>query len=234
MSNQLNRKQEIKQEKKKFNSLPLNQKIGYIKDYYSIHIIAVIVICLIGFFVYKTYQEKNYNTYLYAVLINNDTSDWDSDIDSYEHNLSSGFAEHVGIDNVNDRVVIDNNYIINIEKDHEMSVYSAETLVALMYGKGIDVVIGDNLAIDYFCDDDYTFFYEYNTLFDDDFIKKYEDKLVWHTYDNQDKVPIAFDVTDCAFIKNANLTVNPVYISIVSNTEHLEAAMEYVKFILES
>ena len=42
MSNQLNIKQEIKAEKNKFKSLPFKQKLTYIKDYYTIHIIAAL------------------------------------------------------------------------------------------------------------------------------------------------------------------------------------------------
>ena len=66
MSNQLNIKQEIKAEKNKFKSLPFKQKLTYIKDYYTIHIIAVIIGIIIVIACYHTYQSNNYNLYYYV------------------------------------------------------------------------------------------------------------------------------------------------------------------------
>lgn len=233
MSNQMNLKQEIKAEKSKFRQLSLGEKFNYIKDYYLIHIIAVIIIIITAFAIYRTYQSKNFNTVLYAVLINNDSSVWNEDIDSYEARLSAPFEEHLGIDGKKDRVVIDNNYILDYDRDAEMSVYSAESLVAMIYASSIDIHIGNELSLDYFCEDNDTFFYNLNEIFDEDFLEKYKDKIIYYTYTDGTCVPIAFDITDCKLTKDASLTISPVLIAVFSNTARLESAVEYIQFILE-
>lgn len=233
MSNQMDLKQEIKAEKGKFKKLSFGEKITYIKDYYWMHILAFIIIAITIFAIYQTYKSQNYNTVLYAVLVNNDKSMWDEDTDSYESVLSRSFEQYLGVDGDKDRVIIDNNYVLDYDRDSEMSVYSAESLVAMIYASHLDLLIGNELSLDYFCEDEDTFFYNLDELFDEEFLQKYSDQIIYYTYTNGTTVPIAFDITDCKLCKDAGLTVNPVLISVFSNTERLDTAVEYIKFVLE-
>ncbi len=234
MSNQMDLKQEIKEGKSKFKTLSFGQKLIYIKDYYSLHILVAIILVITAFAIYKTYEAKNFNTVLYVALVNNDKSVWDEDDDSYETLLSAPYAASIGIDNDKDRVVIDNNYIMDYDRDSEMSVYSAESLVAMIYAANLDILMGNELSLDYFCEDDYTFFHPLDVIFDEALLNKHQDKIIYHTYKDGTKVPVAFDVTECAFIKNANLTLAPVYVSVLENTNRLDAATSYICYILES
>ena len=234
MSNALNRKQEIAEQKAKFKAMSFGEKVGYIRDYYWIHIVSVIVLIVIGIALYHTYQDKNFNTVLHAVLINNDTANWDEDEASYEAILSSTYEEYLGIDGVKDRFVVDNNYIIDYERDSEMSIYSAESLMASIMGSRIDIHFGDDLSMEYFCENDYTFFYELDMLFDEEFLNKYRDRIYYHTYENGQTVPVAFDVTDCGVITDVGLTIEPVYLGVFANTKRLDAAVDYIKFVLSS
>lgn len=234
MSNQLDLKQEIQAEKKKFKTLSFAEKINYIKDYYSIHILAVLILVVVAVAVYHTYQEKNYDTELYVALINNDKSVWDEDIDSYEQMLSNGFAAHLGIDNDKKRVEIDNNYTIDYERDPEMSAYSAESLVAMIYGAHVDILLGDQKALDYFCDDEGTFFFSLDTIFDAQFLEKYKDRIVYYTPPKGNgPIPMAIDVTDCPYIQDAGLTLDQVFVTIFANTKRPENSIEYIRFILQ-
>lgn len=233
MSNQMDLKQEIRAEKGKFKTLSFGQKIAYIRDYYWIHILAVIIIAITVFAIYRTYKAQNYNTVLYAALVNNDKSVWDEDTDSYESMLSDSFEQYLGVDGEKDRVIIDNNYTLDYDRDPEMSVYSAESLVAMIYAAHLDILIGNELSLDYFCEDEDTFFYNLNEIFDDDFLEKHQDKIVYYTYTSGTTVPIAFDITNCKLCREAGLTVNPVFISVFSNTERLDTSVEYIRFILE-
>lgn len=233
MSNQLDLKQEIKQEKKKFKTLSFGEKIRYIKDYYRLHILTVIIIAVVVYAVYITYEAKNFNTVLYAVLINNDKSVWDEDTDSYEAALSVPFEQHLGLDGQNDRIIIDNSYILNQEKDFEMSVYSAESLVAMIYAGHIDLHIGDEYSFDYFTNNNELFFYDLRELFDEAFLEKHKDSIIYQTMSNGTSFPVAFDVSDCEFIKDAGLTTSPTIISVYANSTRLETAVEYIRFVLE-
>ncbi len=234
MSNQLDLKQEIKEGKSKFKTLSFGQKLTYIKDYYSLHILVTIIIIITGFAIYKTYEAKNFNTVLYVALVNNDKSVWSEDDDSYETRLSNPYAASIGIDNDKDRIIIDNNYLIDYNRDSEMSVYSAESLVAMIYAANLDILIGNELSLDYFCEDEYTFFHPLNVIFEEEFLNKHQDRIVYHTYTNGTKVPVAFDVTSCKFIEDAGLTLAPVYVSVLENTNRLDAATDYIRYILES
>lgn len=232
MSNALDRKEEIAQQKAKFKEMSFTEKIGYIKDYYWVHISLTILAVIVAIALYNTYQDKNYNTVLHAVLINNDTAKWDEDIASYEAILSDTYEEYLGIDGIKDRFTVDNNYIINYAKDPEMSIYSAESLMASIMGSRIDIHIGNDLSMEYFCEDEYTYFCELDTIFDEEFLKKYEDRIYYCTYKNGSKVPVAFDVTNCSAITAASLTIDPVYVGIFANTKRIDAATDYLKYVL--
>lgn len=233
MSNQKDLKQEIKEGKSKFKELSLGGKIGYIKDYYAIHIIAAIIIVVVIFSIYRTYQAQNYETILYTVLINNDKSVWDEDEDKYSKGLSDPFEAYLNIDGDSQRVIVDNNYILNYDKDAEMSVYSAESLVAMFYGAHIDVHIGDKLSLDYFCQDDDCFFYDLREIFDEEFLKRHEDQIVYCTFSDGTQIPIAFDISESKLIKESEATVSPALIAIFFNTRRLDTAVEYVRFIMD-
>lgn len=233
MSNQLDLKEEIREGKKKFKELSFYNKLIYIKDYYRMHIFTVLIIAIVIYSAYQTYQSKNFNTVLYAVLINNDKSVWDDDTDSYESKLSAPFEQHLGIDGQSDRFIIDNNYMLNAEKDLEMSAYSAESLIAMIFSGHVDIHIGDKLSFDYFTSDDELFFYDLRELFDDDFLEKHKDKIVYQVMSNGDSVPTAFDISDCKLIKDANLTISPTIISVFSTSTKPETSVEYIRFILE-
>lgn len=234
MSNQMDLKQEIKTEKAKFKSLSFGDKIAYIKDYYSMHILVVVIVVITIFAIFKTYEAKNFNTVLYVALVNNDKSVWAEDDDSYERKLSAPYAQHIGIDNDNDRIIIDNNYILDYDRDEELSVYSAESLVAMIYGANLDILMGNELSLEYFCEDEYTFFYTLDTIFDEELLKNHADKIIYHTYADGTSVPVAFDVTDCQYIKDAELTIAPVYVSVLENTTRLDTSIDYIRHILES
>lgn len=233
MSNQKDLKQEIKEGKSKFKELSFGGKIGYIKDYYSIHIIAAIIIVIVIFSIYRTYQAQNYETILYTVLINNDKSIWDEGEDKYAKGLSDPFEAYLNIDGDSQRVIVDNNYILNYDKDSEMSVYSAESLVAMFYGAHMDVHIGDQLSLDYFCQDDDCFFYDLREIFDEEFLKKHKDQIVYCTFSDGTQIPIAFDISECKIVKETEVTASPTLIAIFFNTGRLDTAVEYVKFIMD-
>lgn len=233
MSNQKNLKEEIKEGKSKFKELSFGAKIGYIKDYYSIHIFAVIVVIIAAFAIYRTYQAQNFDTVLYAVLINNDKSVWDEDEDKYAKRLSEPFEAYLGIDGDSERVVIDNNYILDYDRDAEMSVYSAESLVAMFYSAHIDIHIGNRLSLDYFCQDDDCFFFDLRKVFDEEFLNRHEDKIVYCTFSDGTQIPVAFDISGCKLVKDAELTVSPPLIAIFFNTKRPDTAVEYVRFILD-
>lgn len=233
MSNQKNLKEEIREGKGKFKELSFREKIGYIKDYYSIHILAAIIIIIAVFAIYRTYKEQNFETVLYTVLINNDKSIWDEDEDKYAKGLSDPFEAYLGIDGKEQRVVVDNSYILDYDRDAEMSVYSAESLVAMFYGSHIDVHIGDRLSLDYFCQDNDCFFYDLRNIFDEDFLKRHEDKIEYCTFTDGTKIPVAFDISDCKIAQELDLTISPPLIAVFFNTKRLDTAVEYIRFILD-
>lgn len=234
MSNQLDRKQEIKAETKKFKTLSFFEKITYIKDYYWMPIAAVILLIIVGYALYRTYQSKNFETKLYIALANNSKSVWAEDIDQYERALSDRFAESIGIDNQKQRIMVDNSYVFNVKKDAEMSLLSAESLLAMYYGGKVDVLVGDQEAIEYFYADEGTYYHDLRQIFDEEFLKKYDDKIVYYTGMSGSKTPIAFDISDCKTVKDGGLTIEPAYIAIYYTTTRLDTAVEYVHFLLEN
>lgn len=232
MGNQLDRKQEIKEETKKFKTMSFSEKLTYIKDYYWLPIVAVILTVIVGLALVKTFQQKNFKTVLYIALINNEKSVWSEDVDQYEHDLSDVFAAKIGIDNEKQRIIVDNSYTINMKKDSEMSLYSAESLIGMYQGQKVDLMLGDQEAIEYFYGEYDTFFHDLNDVFDEEFLQQYQDKIVYFTGKDGNKTPVAFDVSECQLIKDSALTIEPAYLAIYYTTKRLDVAADYVRFVL--
>ncbi|MCR5216087.1 MAG: hypothetical protein K6C69_04055 [Lachnospiraceae bacterium] len=232
MSNQKDLKEEIRSEKAKFKELPFGEKIAYIKDYYWMPIVAVILGILLIYALIQTFIAKNYDTVLYVVLVNNDKSVWDDDIDRYENALSADYAAYIGVDNVKERVIVDNNYVLDWEKDAEMSIYSAESLTAMIYAGHFDVVFSDDPGMDYFCEDEYTYFYNLEEIFSAEYLEAHKDQIYYYTYKDGHSEPIAFLVKEEPKVAAAGLTIDPVYVGVISNSTRTEQAVDYIQFMM--
>lgn len=230
-SKQPSLKEEIKDNKAKFKDLSFKGKINFIKDYYKLHIYAVIfVILLIGAIIW-TVRDNNYNTVINVIITNNTVIDWVSDEDALETYIINGYVAHSGVDNVSDRVFVNDYFLVADARDSELSAINSQTLTAMFSGKEIDVYFGDNKSLDYFASDIDPFFYDLTLILDEQFLEKISDIIVYYTFKNGDKMPYALDVTNTSFAKAAGFVNDEVYLAIPNNTERLEASLDFISYV---
>lgn len=232
MSNQKNLKEEIKENKGKFKSLSFAGKIGFIRDYYWLHISAVILAIILIISIVHTVRVNSYNTAINVIITNNTVADWVEENDVLEAYIINGFAAYTGLDNVNDRIFVNDYYLVADARDSELSAINSQTLTAMFAGCDIDIYIGDNKSINYFASDTDPFFTDLSSFLDAAAFEKAKDMLVYFTYKDGNNFPFAIDVTDTPFAKQAGFVSDQVIIAIPDNTTRPEMCAEFINYVL--
>jgi hypothetical protein len=232
MSNQKSLKEEIKENRGKFRDLSLSGKIQFIADYYWLHILAVLVLILLGVSIVRTVRDNNYNTALNVIIANNTVVGWVEENDSLETAILDGIVPYLNVDNVNDRVFVNDYYLVADSRDSELSAINSQTLTAMFAGAQIDVFIADRKAVSYFSSDIDPFFYDLSTILDENTLKQLDGLLVEYTFKDGSSIPYAIDVTDTPFAQNAGFVSDEVLITIPNNTERLDAAISFIQYVL--
>ena len=135
---------EIKQEQKKVKDMPLKGKIKYFWDYYKIHTIVGILL-IIGIVVFvRDFVKSSRPMYLDAIMINT--------ILDYEdpQDIGDDFAKYANVDTEEYNLVIETGASISMEFNDEMSMATAQKIMALFQAGTIDVLIGPEEIADYY------------------------------------------------------------------------------------
>lgn len=232
MAGQKSLREEIKENKEKFRELSFLGKLNFIKDYYWLHILVILCAIILVLSIAKTVRDNDYETTLNVIIANNTVVGWVEENDSLESAILEGIVPWLGVDNVRDRVFVNDYFLVADKRDPEGSALNSQTLTAMFAGRMIDVFIADNKAIRYFASDTDPFFYDLRTILDEDTMKKLDDQLVYYTFKDKTNIPYAIDVTNTPFAQNAGFVSDEVYITIPDNTLHLDAAIQFVQYVL--
>lgn len=232
MSNQKSLKEEIKENKAKFKELSFFGKVSFIADYYKLPIFAFLLAIIVILAIIKTVQDNNYDTALNVVIVNNPVPGWVEEDDSLEHAISEGVVPYLGVDNVSNRVLINDYYLVNDIRDVEGSALNAQKLTLMFASSEIDIFICDKKAIRYFASDKDPFFYDLSTILEKELFACIKDSLIMYTYKDNSQIPFALDVTGTKFATSAGFVSDEVYIAIPNNTERLETAIQFLQYVL--
>lgn len=139
---------EIKQEHKKVKDMTFKGKIKYFWDYYKIHtIVGILVIIGLAVFI-RDYVKNNRPMYLDAIMINT-ILDYNSPT-----NIVDDFAEYANVDRDAYNLSIETGASISMEFNDEVSMATAQKIMALFQAKSIDLLIGPEEIIDYYASSD--------------------------------------------------------------------------------
>lgn len=204
------------------------KSIGYFWDYYKWFVIIPTVIILIVVVFIDNYRKEN-RDFALRIAISNATNVYDT-----LNTIDEEYPEYRGIDVTETPIRID--YEFEYPKDRMVATNMSQSQVmnmqkfnAMVVGGKSDVVISNTwLLDDYSVNKNMLDVYE---IFDEDFIKEYEDRIYWYIGEGGEKTAVGFYVGDCEFLDEfAN--GEPAVIAIFANGEHPEEAAEFVKWML--
>lgn len=221
---------EIKQEQKKVKDMPLKGKIKYFWDYYKIHtIVGILVIIGIVVFV-RDFVKSSRPMYLDAIMINT--------ILDYEdpQDIGDDFAKYANVDTEKYNLVIETGASISMEFNDEMSMATAQKIMALFQAGTIDVLVGPEEIADYYAvSDAYGNIYTYLSA---EQIATLEENgyPIYYGVCETAVVPAGFYIGRSDYLQNKSEhgtfmeDANPVF-AITFCNEHPEATIEFLSML---
>lgn len=127
---------EIKEQHQKTKDMSLKGKLEYFWYYYKIHTVVVLAVLLFVILFIQQYRaNKDYA--FYAILINADTSRFDS------RQWNDAFAAYAEIDTDKYSAYIDTSFVYATNNFSEYSISSMEKLMVMINSGIVDVIIAD-------------------------------------------------------------------------------------------
>ncbi len=216
---------EIREQNAKLKGAPLKEKLAYFKEYYLkatiIAIIAAIFIIHIAYTMLTSPSDTAFAAFFY-----NDTGD------SSNTELITGFAEYAGIDTKKHEAYIDATMSYYEDENPNFDIYMGlEKAMAVISTGELDVIIGDDVTIDYFARAECL--HDITEVLPPDLLEAFKDKLYYAKIgESTVELPVGVYVTDSPKLNEYYYYVNqePV-LSFVVNSDSMDNAIAFLRYI---
>lgn len=242
VSEQELQEQEANAPKQFLSEMTTKQKLAYIFQYYTWHMIGIVVAVVVLIVIGKTIYHASQPTVLNLAFINNngEVAMQDYVRESYREYYGLDDKNHINIYcNFNKSSNGENMYEEGASLDDEMSLYmqspADESMSYTMTVTVLDAMICDEKAVELYASAEETAAIE--NVIPEELYKKIEDRVVIKSDPNKSKLDgepygVAIDVSDTEFIKNCNLTYDKAYLVVPSTrTMNEENVVNFINFI---
>lgn len=211
-------------EKEKLSEMPFKGKMGYIWEYYKLHIFgAVAVIALIIYFIY-TVNHPTPSAKFYAAMINNSIDE------NVLKQYSDEFAKDLALNPKREAIEFNTSFYFTMGDSVTLTLKQA--LMAYIQAKEVDVIIAPESQ-----------FYEYSyggllsKLSDQlptDIYSSLADKFyLSDTEDDSQKNAYGIYLSDTKLYKENANNSDPYVLGIVGNAPHEDNTIEFIKFLFQ-
>lgn len=240
----MNLKEKWKIEKEKLSHMSFKEKIGYIWEYYKLHMfIGLIILFFLGAIGTGIYNST-FDTRLYCMVLNSPRSQQNFQV------ITEDFAHAMGYDGKKDQIFVESMIGgFGDEKETAASTDPAATLdpnnlsdpmgdyttvmkmTALISAKELDVVICDQEAFEYY-GKKMGAFYDLSSLLPGELAAQAEGHTVSLTVEETGQtITAGIDITETWFAEAVDLTMEPAYLCVVSNSQRTDAALDLIRYI---
>lgn len=216
---------EIREQNAKLKDAPLKEKLAYFKEYYlktTLVVIAVIVLIIsIGYSMITAPDDTGFAAYFFNNVGN-----------SADTTMLDEFVEHIGLDTKEHEAYIDAAMHYDPESQNYESVYvSIEKSWAVISTEELDIIVGDQLAFDYFAKGEA--FCDITTVLPDDLMEQFKDKLYYYTNEESgETLPVGIYVGDSPELAEHSYYIDkePI-LGFVINSNSMENAIAFLRFL---
>lgn len=210
----------------------IRKKAQYIWEYYHI-LFFTILICaaLIGGVAVSIYQNIKYETIFYCAIVNNNLTE------ETHHALTQDFSNYINLNEESQILTIDNSLVIDYAENspqQENTYYSVEKLTALFASRTVDCFISDGVVTEAYATT--AGFHDLNQILPQDMRDALSDRFVtFVAHENEDAPGVegaySIDITGTEFAKQYGIYLDHAYVSIIVNSEHVDSAIAFIRFI---
>lgn len=214
-------KNAITSKKEQWERLNRKQKIQFIWDYYKFPIVVCLIfIYIIGYNIYGYFSRKE--ALLYTALVNVSAGE------QLEKQLGDGFMEFTGADASKNEIVLYKGLYLTSDQNnpnHEYTYASRIKIIASVDNEQLDIVLMNKEAFDAFSQNGYLC--NLKELLQDSAPDSPAYQAVTEEY------PMGLDVSREGLFKEAGFE-EPVYLGVIANSPRMDAAVEYINFIIRT
>ncbi len=219
-------KTEAAQERNKLKQMSFKDKLWYIWEYYKIH---MLIGCVILFFLYALgtiFYQKSFTTQLYTIVMN----DRSMSAANYEK-LADDFKVRMGYGK-KDKVELDTSLYISFGKTtSELDYASLAKVTAIVASQDLDIMIADTAAVDHYAANGG--FLNLEETLPADIWEMVKDDIYMAKDENGNSFPTAINLDHSRFREKAGTQMDEAYFTLVSNSNRINTAIEFLRYLYE-
>ena len=218
-------REEAENERQKLKNMSWKDRAWYVWEYYKFHLLAVIlvigVLSTIGTMIYR----QTFTTRLSVAIINDRSAGASSSA-----LLESELREYLGCGK---KDLIEINEVLMVDFNEEStSQYGYATLAkisALVASKSLDVVIGDQSAIDHY--ETVSAYQNLEELLPPELYERVKDHIYRAKDGEGNLTPVALSLEDTALGEKTGIIMDPPYLAVIQGSPHKEAALQMIEYL---
>lgn len=217
---------EVASEKEKFKKMPFRDKLWYIGEYYKFHLLGLAGLIMVCWVIGTSIYNSTCDTMLYTVVINNPNG-----MNTNVEPLSTEFHTHMGFRD-KDNTIAESMFIHYDERATEYSYASMAKLSALIAGQDLDFMLADDEVFDHFLEMDA--FMDLEEALPADIWEVVKDRAVYtQTPETNETIVSAIDISGIPFMERCAITMEPAYLSIISNTIRMDNCIAMLRYMFD-
>lgn len=218
-------REEAENERQKLKNMSWKDRAWYVWEYYKFHLLAVIlvigVLSTIGTMIYR----QTFTTRLSVAIINDRSAGasssalLESDLREY---LVCGKKDLIEI---NEGLMVD----FNEESTSQYGYATLAKISALVASKSLDVVIGDQSAIDHY--ETVSAYQNLEELLSPELYARVKDHIYRAKDGEGNLTPVALSLEDTALEEKTGIIMDPPYLAVIQGSPHKEAAIQMIEYL---
>lgn len=186
--------------------------------------LGIIVICCIITFIHHVIEASKESS-IYVAVVNC------SIISEEQTDLVSNYALSRNIDTNAAPARLDVGLQMSETRNDNLDVANSQKLSAFLESGSIDVLLAPEWTMESCANQAYLANIE--TTLPSDLYEKLQDRLIYHTYEDDGRVPVAIYVGDISKVRKLYDNDVEPYFAIGNVTERKEAAVDFLNYLLE-
>ena len=218
-------REEAENERQKLKNMSWKDRAWYVWEYYKFHLLAVIlvigVLSTIGTMIYR----QTFTTRLSVAIINDRSAGASSSA-----LLESELREYLGcgkkdLIEINESLMVD----FNEESTSQYGYATLAKISALVASKSLDVVIGDQSAIDHY--ETVSAYQNLEELLSPELYERVKDHIYRAKDGEGNLTPVALSLEDTALGEKTGIIMDPPYLAVIQGSPHKEAALQMIEYL---
>lgn len=212
-------------EKEKLQAMSWRDRFWYIWEYYKFHIIGAVVAVVLVASIGTAFYHNSFDTVLHCIYLN---SRAETEVNSAP--LEQDFAAYLGLGK-KELITSEISFISFDENATDYSYASMAKITALVAAHDLDIIIGDQAAIDHYAS--LNGFANLSEDLSDDVLALVKDRLYSAPDGDGVKYPCAVDLSSTAFAAASNLAQDPPLLAIISNSENKDTVEQLIRYLFQ-